>query len=477
MDLFAKRDRLRLFGVFGLFTAILITYSQTLAYTGDEGFHLLAAQSILRGMRPWIDFCFPQAPLIAYWNAVWMRLLGQSWRVSHLISAILTAGAVMLVTDYVGRRFPLSGTWRLGAAIAAGLLAGLNAVVFEFGPLGQAYGLCLLLLVGAFRMSIRDGSGSAAAAGFLASGAAACSLLTAPAAPVFLVWIALQRRWKRVAAFLAGATIPWLPTVCLILQGPHQAWFNLVEYQARFRKLYWPETTQHDLEIIASWIDCGQALLLGALAIGGLVWVIRQSDWPRPLKSQLYLCGWLALAIYGALGFAHPTFARYYLLGVPFLAILAAAGLYAAGSRLTGGGPAWPLIVALFLTTAGLAKSVYERRENYTWSDYEGIARRIENATPRHGTVFAGELLYFLMHRQPTPGLEFYYDRKVPLPPAELALLHIMPQAELERRLSSGFFDTVYICEDDETYDKLGLPKLYRKREDIEDCALFSGRK
>jgi hypothetical protein len=477
LDPFTKRERLCLFGVFGLFTAILITYSQTWAYTGDEGFHLLAAQSILRGMRPWIDFCFPQAPLIAYWNGAWMRLLGQSWRVSHVISAILTACAVILVTHYVGRRFPLRGTWRFGAAIAAGLLAGLNAVVFEFGPLGQAYGLCLLLLVAAFRMSIRDGAGSALAAGFLASGATACSLLTAPAAPVFLVWIALQRRWNRVAAFLAGATVPWLPTVWLIFQGPHQAWFNLVEYQARFRKLYWPETTQHDLEIITSWIDSGQALLLGALAIGGLLWVMRQSDWPRPLKSQLYLCGWVALAIYGALGFAHPTFARYYLLGVPFLAILAAVGLYAAGTRLTGSGPTWPLIAALFLTTAGLAKSVYERRENYTWSDYEAIARRIESATPSHGTVFAGELLYFLMHRQPTPGLEFYYDRKVSLPPAELALLHIMPQAELERRLSSGFFDTVYICEDDETYDRLGLPKLYQKREDIEDCALFSGRK
>jgi hypothetical protein len=81
------------------------------------------------------------------------------------------------------------------------------------------------------------------------------------------------------------------------------------------------------------------------------------------------------------------------------------------------------------------------------------------------------------MHRRPPAGLEFYYDRLVPLPPAELTLLHILPQAEIDRRLSAGAFDTVYICEDDETYDRLGLPKLYRHREEIEDCSVFSDRK
>jgi hypothetical protein len=54
-----------------LYTAALLVYSQTLAYTGDEGFHLIAAQLIRAGMRPYIDFMFPQAPLNAYWNAAW----------------------------------------------------------------------------------------------------------------------------------------------------------------------------------------------------------------------------------------------------------------------------------------------------------------------------------------------------------------------------------------------------------------------
>src|SRR5580698_9263833 len=53
----------------GVLGAGLMIYSQTVAFTGDEGFHLLAAQLIDSGKRPYIDFCFPQTPLNAYWNA------------------------------------------------------------------------------------------------------------------------------------------------------------------------------------------------------------------------------------------------------------------------------------------------------------------------------------------------------------------------------------------------------------------------
>lgn len=476
MNSLARQQRLYLYGGLGLFTALLVTYSQTWAFTGDEGFHLLAAQSVLRGLRPWLDFCFPQAPLGAYWNAGWMALLGQSWRVPHLVSAILTSGAVLLLGEYVARHFPVESAWRVPAALAAGWLFGLNAMVFGYGPLGQAYGLCLLLLVGSFLCGGRGGSASAAASGFLASAATASSLLCAPAALVLFLWCVVRRQWTRCAAFVAGSVVPWLPVLWLFLKGPRQAWFNLVEYHARYRKLYWPETTQHDLEVMASWIDSGQSLVLGLLAIGGLAWVIRKSDWPRTLKSHLYAAAWIAFAVCASLAFAHPTFPRYYLLTAPWLALLAAAGLYAAGVRLFAR-PGWPLAAALFLTAAGLGKSLYDRSVNYKWTDYEGIAHRIEHVTPPHGEIFANEILYFVMHRQPPPGLEFYYDRLVPKPPAELALLHILPQSEIDRRLSAGEFATVYICEDDDTYARLKLQQLYRHQESIEDCALFWGRK
>ena len=478
MDLVSEPEKRRppflFYGSIAAFTAVLAVYSQTWAYTGDEGFHLLAAQLIRRGMRPYLDFCFPQAPLNAYWSAAWMSILGESWRVPHLISALLTGGAVLLIADFVFKRLSVPGPWRTACSLAAGLLFGLNAQVFGFAPLGQAYGLCLLLLAAAFRATVaateRSAAIWAAVAGFCAGAAGAASLLAAPAAPVLFLWIVFRSgpgRLKNATAFAAAAVIPWIPVIWLFFQGPRQTWFNLVEYHAKYRKLYWSETTQHDLEVMASWIDSGQSLLLGSLAVAGL-WAFR---------SRLYLSTCLAIAICVALGFAHPTFPRYYLLAAPFFAIPAAAGLYAVSARLGARTPAVSLIVVLILTTGCLAKFLYERRENYTWPDYEEVARKIDRATPPHGVVFANEITYFIMRRRPVSGLEFYYDRLVPLPPAQLALLHIMPQKEVERRLSSGFFDTVYICEDDDTYDRLGLPKLYRHREELEDCSLFSDRR
>ena len=80
----------------GILGAGLLIYSQTAAFTGDEGFHLLAAQLIDDGKRPYIDFCFPQTPLNAYWNAAWMRVFGQTWRVPHAVSTVLVMAAVLL---------------------------------------------------------------------------------------------------------------------------------------------------------------------------------------------------------------------------------------------------------------------------------------------------------------------------------------------------------------------------------------------
>ena len=68
-----------------LIAAALVLYSQTKAFAWDEGFHILAAQLILHGKRPYLDFVFSQTPLNAYWNAGWMALLGESWRVPHAI--------------------------------------------------------------------------------------------------------------------------------------------------------------------------------------------------------------------------------------------------------------------------------------------------------------------------------------------------------------------------------------------------------
>jgi len=522
----AVRDRsyLWLCGAISLVAAGFLVYALNWAFTWDESYHLVAAQLVNAGKTPYIDYCFPQSPLNLYWNAAWMRVLGETWRVPHAFAALFATAAALLMADYVFIRFP-DRNWRLVGAIAAALMIGLNAMVFIYGPLAQPYGICLFGLAAAFRVSLRaverNGPGLPGVAGLLAGIAAASSLLTAAALPVLAIWLLAQNRagskWSKLAAYCGGAAIPFAPVYRLFWLGPRQTWFNLFQYHLFYRKLYWPETTQHDLEILTSWVDSGQALVTGALAVFGWIYLARKAEWPRTLKNELYLCVWLAAALSAEVGSAHPTFSRYFLLAVPFLAVVAVVGLYAASSQLlpmlesgNGGGPggsarpshdlvpsraqgapregavavpsfsksserSWlPVLLLAIVFALGLGRSLYDHaNELGTWKSYESTARLVDQVTPRGAPLYADEPIYFLTHRIPPPGFELYYTHKLELPPAQAALLHILSNAEVKRQVQSGMFATAYSCDRNDEITDYGLNNLYQHHKEVGDCTIF----
>lgn len=476
--------RAAFYAVISLYAAAFLLYAETSAFTWDESYHLLAAQLILRGRRPYLDFCFPQSPLNAYWNAAWMAVFGQTWRVAHTAAALLTIAAVVIAADFIARRFPVSA-WRLPGAVVVVLAAGLNVLVFLYAPLAQPYGMCLIGMVLAFRFAIeavgRARPWLAAATGFCAALAAASSLLSAAAGVVFFLWLLVYNRagsrLHKAIAYALGAVILFLPVLRLFVLGPRQTWFNVVQYHATYRRLYWPDATRHDLEVLTSWIDSGPALLLGLLAVGGLVYVARRSNWTRSVKAEFYLAAWLAAALSAEVGRAHPTFPQYFLLIAPFLAILAAAGVYAIGSRVFAPDrPRWAVAVVCVLFALALARTVYDHREDDTWRIYERVAARIDQVTPPNAPIYANEPIFFLTRRTPPPGYELYYTHKLNLPPAERSLLHILTRDEVKQQVQSGAFVTAYSCDDDEVED-LGLNRLYSRSEDIGDCTVFWDRR
>lgn len=479
-----RKQHWLLAGVAACLAAGLVLYSQTIAFTWDEGFHMLAAMLINLGKRPYLDFFHPQTPLYAYWNAAWMRVFGQGWRMPHLISALLTALAVWLAADFVFRKLTDSA-WRFAAALAAALLVGLNAEVVQYGTIGQPYALCLFAAVAAFRLSVlaagKPGWFLPAMTGFFAGVGAASSLLIAPIGPVLLIWMLWYSRsgsrWAKCGAFLAGGAIPFLPLFWLFALSPGMVFFEAVKYHLLYRRVDWDGTTAQNLDVISAWLESSQALLLGLLAVIGYVYIAADSGWDRTRRAEFYLCGWLGVAEGLYLCTPQPTFQRYFLLVTPFFAIPAAVGLYAIGSRvLSARRPFWPALALAVVLVLGLAKSLYEEKDRYRWPDFERMAQKVREVTPPGGTLAADEIIYFLLHRVPPVGFEYADTHKLDLPAPREAALHIIPTAQLDKGLKSGMYFTISTCDDDDRIDDLGLKKLYPHEADFDGCYVFWGK-
>jgi hypothetical protein len=487
-----------------------IVYSQTWAFAWDEGFHMLTAKLIKDGRLPYIDFFFPQAPLNAYWNAAWMRLFGDSWRMVHALAATLTMAAIFLAMDFVYRHWPVP-RWRLAASLLAAVLIGANIQVFQFGPVGQGYALALLLSVIAFRLTVYSvgvtNPLAALAAGLTASAAAGSTLLAAPYVPVLLLWAILYNRvghrWIKVAAYVLGGVIPWLPVLWLFTRSPQVVRFNIFDYHMRYREVDWADAIPHDIDVLTGWLESSQALLLGLLGLAGLVYVIKvvrggaaahpitagratdpatgeplpSTAWDRTHRSEFYLCAWLVLTEAIHISRAHPTFPRYFLLLVVPLSILAVAGLYVVGSRLgRPDRPWWAVGPTIALMLLGTAKATFDERDNMHWKDLVKIADKVRDVTPPGGVVLADEQIYFLAGRLPPEGLEHRDSHKLKIDPGLAKKLHVISKAELKKRVTDGFFATVQSCEDDDM-TAWGVDELFAHNAEFEDCKVFWGLK
>lgn len=463
--------------VLGAIFAGLLVYSQTFAFCWDEGFHLLAARMISFGKRPYLDFCFPQTPLNAYLNASLVRVFGNTWKPAHVLAAVWLSGGVFLIADFVFSRFPV-GRWRLAASLFAAILIVSVYNVVGFGTVAQAYAICLFLTVAAMRVAcaaVRRGSLALIfCAGLLACASAACSMLTAAAVPVLLVWCVIQNRGARrktAAVFIAAAVIPFLPVVWLFAHGPAQTFFNIVQYQALYRGVNWGEATPHDVEVFFDLSESPAGLMLVLLGASALVYA-RRNAWDRRLVAEYFLCAAIAAGIALELLTAHPTFARYFLLTVPFLAVPAAGGLMIVGSKLYRADRPWPAFaLAALLTLYGLAGQGFEDRDSLHWRQMEKVAAKVNEVTPPGATLGADEITYFLTGRPAPPGMEFAYGQKLNLPADRERLMHLIPQSKVDEMLRNKIFQTFEVCEEDDM--DLKPAQFYNQHAEVETCHVY----
>lgn len=491
----AASSRWPLYGALGALALGILFYSQTKSFFWDEGFHILAAYLIHTGKRPYLDFFFPQTPLNAYWNAGWMTVFGPSWRVVHAVAALATTGSVILLVEYVLGLFR-DDRWQLAAGFAALALFGLHSEVWIVGTISQAYPLCLLLVVVAFRLSIvavaRRGLGMSGLAGLCAGAAAGCSLLTAAASPVLLIWMWVNNRagnrWMKSAAFVGGAMVAFLPVVILFARGPHQVIFDILKYHTLYRRVSWAEATSHDIGVATDWVNNSPTLALVLLAIAGL-WLLRKNETlfveknlgtsfveknlDAGRRAELWLCLWLPLAMGAQNLLAHPTFPMYFVFMIPFLTVLAVVGFCGLAERVGArGGPRSAVMVLLFVMAACLSNSLHDYY-SYTWPELKEVADKVKQVTPQGASLYAPEHIYFLAQWPVPTGMEHADAHKLEFGAAENAALHVMPKAEVDRQIQAGTFATSVVCEDPERATVLKGWGVYAQAAEVEECTIF----
>jgi hypothetical protein len=476
--------RRRLLAVVALLAGALLVYAVTLAFVWDEGFHLLAAQLIRQGKTPYLDFCFPQPPLNAYFNAGLFALFGTSWRVTHVVASLFLAASTYLAAEFVLLRLPMSmNLWRWPCALLTALFTALNEVLVQFGPIAQAYASAIFCSVLAFRMTVattrRRNLLWACAAGVAAGAAAGCTLLTAPLALTLLCWLLwyseAATRLKRGVSFVIGCAVPFIPVFLLLIRGPRQTFFNVVQYQALFRRVNWGDATSHDFDVFTAWIDSVPTFLAVLFGVFAIAFIRKQVDWDRIRRGEFYLCGWIAAALTAYIATAHPTFQRYFIVAVPFFSVLAAVGFFSVTSHLVDATrPFWPVTLMSGLLVLSVAKELFDNRDSTTWGTYDQISAKIANVTPPGAQFYADEQVFFLLGRTPMSGMEFSYSHKLELPAKEEELYHIISEKEVNNMVKAGRFATVESCKEDRI-DDMDLIKLFPRQADIGDCTIFWG--
>lgn len=454
-----------------LICIVLLVFSQTGAiHDGDEGLHLVAASLVHAGQRPFVDFFYWHEPLYLYVVSSWMAVAGASWRSVHVLSALLTAVAALLIGSYTPaylRAMKAPAWWGI---VAASCFA-LNVLVLKWGTIGHNYALCLLMSVVAFRFAVsavdRPGNSRAFLAGLSAGGAGATSPLVVFLVPVMLLWLVLANRagarWAKAASFVVSAMVPFTPLMLLALAAPDETYFGLVEHHLTFRVRTTDAAPVH-VETLSSWMTSPQALLLIVLAGTGTVAVGRAAQ--TETRRDVCLCAALVLVLGVFASLAHPP-ARppYFVVLTPFVAILASIGAFAIAQRINP--PRGQLVAStvVALLAFGAARSIYrERLWSSEWKRIEAFAEEVNRVSAPGGSFYSSyPFVYFAARRLPPEGLENNWATRMTLSLDSFAQLEVMPEARLIERVRSGSFDATLLRRGDSRYESATMDRLYQE--------------
>lgn len=417
------KSKLHTTAAFFAVLAVMIPFVSYRLIAGDEGFYVLAAKLVSEGRTLYLDFFYPQMPLVPWVYGAWMKVFGTTWDSARILSAILTSALGAILFSYL-LRYGRAWAW-LGL-----LLFVSNTLIFAWYTTVKTFTLSTLLLFGSYYFlepgSKLNNTLKLILAGLLFGLAVETRLFFAGLYPIFIFIIfqrgdPLEGRLKQLIIFSFSAAFALLPTFHLMLNDYAVFEFNNLGYHlirsgkdaASALQAKWT-ITKTVLALRASYqidgIQFALLLLFGFLAEVRSWLMTRQT-------SGAFL---IALGLFGLNLIPTPTYVQYFCTLIPFLIIGTIDTLRRSPVLLI-----LPSIFAyLFFVQSDLTKYMKTgvgvlgisagEAENKTPIALSIIGTKISNSLPNNEPLLA-EWPGFLVdsHALPWPKLENHFGWKV----------------------------------------------------------------
>jgi hypothetical protein len=435
-------------------SVLAILISQRPLALGDP-YHVLACQMVAAGRKPYFDFFFQQAPLYSLACGAWMRIFGSSWYSTNLLSVLFVCCSSTVMARIASQAYSEAG-WGVKGSIVVVLLFGLNLQLAQWGDIAQPYALCMFLCLLAWPAVFvaRPTRTRFFWSGLAAGAAVNTTLLSFPFLVVLTGWSIYQTakpdRYRGLLWLSYGVCVASIPLAYLAILAPSQTWFGMVEYQLFHRDDAgaWTNITRWNLFQVFQWTTSTQGVLLLFLSLAGLP-SLFDSKAPASTRNSLQFAASIAFSWALFLSLPRPTFALYYVLVIPYVCLLASAGLWGITSRMWS--PRWASIVLVGTVLLYSPDRMWPYvRSSLTstdeLADLEETARQINAVTVPNDPVYADhEAIYVVARRLPPPGLENSFGAEVRLRPDEYARAGIVPPERIEAQLRAGSFAAVVL--------------------------------
>ncbi|MFZ1685276.1 MAG: glycosyltransferase family 39 protein [Candidatus Zixiibacteriota bacterium] len=314
---------------FVIIHVLLLAYLAIFRYVDrDEGFYLSAALQVAGGKSPYLDFFFPQMPLLPYILSIIAGHGFDTLRYARFL-CLIPATLTPIVFWYLLKQVSSGSVVRLSALFVY-LFAGLVLVWHSVAKTYAWTDLALVLMFICLVKIIKGGKGSVWLAAGVAFGLAINfrSVLVVTAFPAMLVlWHGpSQTRMRSWWQFLGGALAVSLTSVKLLFQDPSRFYFNNLGFHfVRNPGVGFADAMLERGEAFGKFLINPQLwlILLGIVVI----WRKRSKLVSNESKAVTRLALWFALVIIAVYLIPSPVHVQYFQQALPFLIIASLPGL------------------------------------------------------------------------------------------------------------------------------------------------------